>query len=66
MINKSMGKYLFYPYRGIYYENGLKDFGTQILIVGDSLYCINEDKCPHRNDCLMNPHAITNPCTDET
>ena len=60
-----MRKYLFYPYRGIYYENGLSNSGIRILIVGDSHYC-DEKKfnCPYRDKCLMNPYTVTEPCVD--
>ena len=60
-----MGKYLFYPYRGIYYENGLYNSSIRILIVGDSHYC-DEKKfdCPYRDECLMNPYTVTEPCVD--
>lgn len=60
-----MGKYLFYPYRGIYYENGLCDSGIRVLIVGDSHYCDEKQSyCPYRDECLIDPYAVTEPCVD--
>ena len=50
-----MKKYLFNPYRGIYYEDGINRTGIKVLVVGDSHYCKGGCNESDRDLCLKNP-----------